>query len=499
MDGLPCQDAGDSGNPPEHGYRAEMTRIKLHLLLAVAPLGLMLGGPALSADLSVAPTYKAPAFVTAPYSWTGFYVGANLGYGVGQSEGTYTFGPGLGTEIFNSVPGGVFGGGQIGYNYQIGSIVIGAETDIQGSGISDTRTCLLNCFAAGTAAQLSQKLDWFGTTRARVGLATGPVLTYITGGLAYGETETGITTTLPAGGSAVTTTSNRSGWVWGTGVEAALGGNWTAKAEYLYVDLGSVAVAGTVPAAGFTGTFSTKYQEQLFRGGVNYKFGPEQTVASYGPAYNWNGLFIGGVFSYGLGRDPSTLTVAGATNETFDLSPRGFLGGGIAGYNWQFGRWVTGIETDVEGNFGDGYLTCAFGCTAATATVINQKTPWIGTTRGRLGYAVGPALFYGTAGVAYGESKESITATAVGTGSAFSFDHTNVGWTAGGGIENKLDILGLLGPNWTTRTEYLYVDLGNVSDTFTNAAGAQTLSSNVHEHLWRTVVTYKFGDTGFGR
>jgi outer membrane immunogenic protein len=65
----------------------------------------------------------------------------------------------------------------------------------------------------------------------------------------------------------------------------------------------------------------------------------------------------------------------------------------------------------------------------------------------------------------------------------------------GGGIENKLDIFGWLGPNWTTRTEYLYVDLGSVTDSFVNPAlgGVQTLTSNLHEHVWRTVVSYKFG------
>ncbi len=473
-----------------------MTPTKLCLLFVAAPVGLALGAPASAADLTpAAPIYKAPAIIAAPYSWTGFYAGVNLGYGVGQSEGTFAFArPGLsGTEVFDAVPAGVIGGGQLGYNYQIGSIVIGAETDIQGSGISETRT-----FGTPIAGgQLTDKLDWFGTTRVRAGLVTGPVLTYITGGLAYGETETGITTTAAGGGSAITAATTRTGWTWGTGVEASLGGNWTAKAEYLYIDLGSVSVAGVVPAAGFVGTFGTRYQEQLFRAGVNYKFGPPQSDASLGPAYNWNGYFVGGTFGYGIGSAPSTLSAV-TTAETFDLSARGFLAGGLAGYNWQFGRWVVGIDTDIQGSIGDGYQTCAFGCSSAgTSTVIDQKTPWLGTTRGRLGYAIGPALFYGTGGVAYGEVKDSITAASPAGISSLTFAHTNAGLAVGGGIENRLDILGLLGPNWTSRTEYLYVDLGNVSDTFSNGAVLQNLSSNVHEHIWRTTVTYKFGDTGF--
>jgi outer membrane immunogenic protein len=471
------------------GLGAEMTGTNWKLLLAVAPLGLALGAPALGADLSAkAPLYTAP--VAAPYSWTGWYVGANAGYGVGQSPGNFAFNPAGINENFNAVPGGGFGGGQLGYNYQINSIVVGLETDIQGAGISDTRTCLLFCIP-GTAALIDQQLKWFGTTRARVGLATGPVLTYITAGAAYGAAETGVTTMGGGLSSSMITTATRGGWTWGSGVEAALGGNWTAKAEYLYIDLGSASASNAV----FGTTFGTKYQEQLFRGGVNYRFGPDQSAA-IGPTYNWAGLFIGGTFGYGISRNDSTFVVPGLDTEAFFLSPRGFDGGGIVGYNWQFGSWVAGLETDLQGSYGSGYITCVFICGPGSTTTIDQNLPWFGTVRGRLGYAVGPVLFYATGGAAYGEAKESLTQTVAGTVTPKSFSHTNSGFAAGGGIENKLDILGLLGPNWTTRTEYLYVDLGSVSDPFTNLV-PQTLNSNLHEHVWRTVVSYKFGPTNY--
>jgi len=273
-----------------------MTRKSWNLLLAVAPLGLVLGGPALGADMAVRPLLKAPPMV-APYSWTGWYIGANAGYGVGSKQGGLAFTPAA-TETFNAMPGGGFGGGQLGYNYQIYSnIVLGLETDIQGAGITDTRTCLLVC-GAGLSAAIDQKLTWFGTTRARLGWATGPVLTYVTAGAAYGGTETGLTTTAGGLTTSLVTTSTKSGFVWGTGVEAALGGNWTAKAEYLQMDLGSSAVTNVLPAT--TSTFSTKHQEQLFRGGVNYRFGPDQSAA-IAPTYNWGGLFVGGTLGYGIG------------------------------------------------------------------------------------------------------------------------------------------------------------------------------------------------------
>lgn len=477
------------------GYRTAMARKIQNFRAAFAPLGIALGGvalgsitlsgPALAADFATkAPLYKAPPMTS--YSWTGWYIGVNAGYGVGQNQGTATFPTAV--ETFNAMPGGGFGGGQLGYNYQIGSIVLGAETDIQGSGIADTRTCLLTC-TNGTSALIDQKLTWFGTTRARLGWATGPVLTYVTGGAAYGGVETGLT--VP--GAALTTTTTKSGWTWGTGVEAALGGNWTAKAEYLYIDLGSSSVSVAGPAM-----FTTKNQEQLFRGGINYRFGPDQT-AGIGPVANWAGFFVGGTVGYGIGRNDSTYSIPAIASEAFDLSPRGFDGGGIIGYNWQFGRWVLGLETDIQGTAlgNSSYLTCVATCSTALATVLDQTQSWFGTTRGRLGYGVGPALFYVTGGAAYGDVKDSITQTAAGTTIAQSFTHTKSGYAVGGGIENKLDIFGLLGPNWTARTEYLYIDLGSVSDTFVNpgvgGAAAQTLTSNLHEQIWRTVISYKFG------
>ena len=456
-----------------------MIRSNWTQLLAGAPLAFALAAPvalspALGADLPVkALPMKAP--VAAPFSWTGWYIGVNAGYGVGQGYGQ-TAAPGSllavagRAEAFNAMPAGGLGGGQLGYNYQLfGSFVIGAETDIQGAGISDNKTAL-------GGGLIDHKLDWFGTTRARAGLATGPVLSYVTGGVAYGGIETGISS--PFG--SITTTTTKTGWTWGGGIEAALGGNWTAKAEYLYVDLGSTSVASPL-----AGALTVKNQEQIFRGGLNYRFGPPASPAAFAPAYNWAGFFIGGTVGYGLGRNDSTFTEGRAGSEAFFLSPRGFDGGGILGYNWQFGSWVVGVEGDFQGSTGSGYLT-----SLADTTTIDQKLSWFGTARGRLGYSVGQALIYGTGGAAFGEVKEGITQGATSA----SFSHSKSGFAVGGGIENKLDLFGLLGPRWTTRTEYLFVDLGSITDTFVPVTGApaQTLNSNINEHIWRTVVTYKF-------
>jgi outer membrane immunogenic protein len=444
---------------------------RLFALGVAIVLGAALGAgmtPALGADLAVnaQPIVKAP--VAAPFSWTGWYIGANAGFGVGQGYGTFTSPAGT-FETFNAMPAGGFGGGQLGYNYQIfNSFVIGAETDIQGAGLSDDRTCLAQCTPASFAS-IDHKLNWFGTTRARVGLATGPVLSYVTGGVAYGGIETGIST--PTG--SLTDSTTKTGWTWGIGVEAALAGNWTAKAEYLYLDLGSTGVSS--PA---TGTLGVKNQEQLFRGGLNYRFDSAQP-APLEPTRNWAGFFAGGSLGAGIGRNDSTfIDPAKPVAEAFFLSPRGWEAGGIVGYNWQFGSWVLGADGDFQGSSGTGYLT-----SLADGAAIDQKLSWFGTLRGRLGYGVGNALFYATGGAAFGEVKENITQVEAG-----SFSHSKSGFAVGGGLERRFDVFGLFGPNWTARTEYLFVDLGSVNDTL----AGQTLTSSIHEHVWRTVLSYKF-------
>src|SRR5262249_11316974 len=158
------------------------------------------------------------------------------------------------------------------------------------------------------------------------GLATGPVLSYVTGGVAYGGIETGLST--PTG--SITTSATKTGLTWGTGVEAALGGNWSAKAEYLYLNFGSSGVASAA-----TGALGVKNQEQIFRGGLNYRLGPAEPAPALGSTYKWGGFFVGGTFGYGIGRNDSTVVVPGASAEAFFLSPRGLDAGAIIGYNWQ--------------------------------------------------------------------------------------------------------------------------------------------------------------------
>ena len=161
-------------------------------------------GAASAADMPVkAPYVKAP--VAMVYDWTGFYIGVNAGVGIGRDYTRMAIPAGPSFEASYLNPQGGLGGGQIGYNWQspntfLGAIVLGVEADIQGTGMRDNYSCLIGCLPAQNL-NYNQRLDWFGTVRGRVGLATGPVLSYVTGGWAYGSVKTTVTETIGTTGA----------------------------------------------------------------------------------------------------------------------------------------------------------------------------------------------------------------------------------------------------------------------------------------------------------
>jgi outer membrane immunogenic protein len=296
------------------------------LLIAIAALGLV-GTPALAADMAV----KAPLPPPAPvYSWTGFYVGGNIGGSWGDANtdlaGTGSFRTPVATTFFGFVDSnkarldGVIGGGQLGYNYQFSpQWVLGFEADIQGSGergssqstdLFTVPLCLagngVSCLAFGppipaTALTGYQaKIDWFGTVRGRLGFLVGDqLLVYGTGGLAYGRVavsgNTSVNTTFgnPAfGGGPITANAafansrTNTGFSVGAGAEGRfsywLPPNWTWRVEYLYLDLGSLNTtttfaAASKPTVGFLGmagtmTTHTHFTDNILRVGLNYQF-----------------------------------------------------------------------------------------------------------------------------------------------------------------------------------------------------------------------------------
>ena len=264
------------------------------ILVGIATLVSMFTTGAGAADLAARPYTKAPPAVVEVYNWTGFYIGANVGYSWGRSDDSvlisrFATGFPLNAAAGRNDVNGAIGGGQIGYNWQLTNWLVGLEADIQASGERGSLgfTCLA-CADDGTniTSVVTQRLNWFGTVRGRAGfLVTPSILLYGTGGFAYGEVQTGgsITGNNIAGNPVTAlfpgTSSTRTGWTAGAGIEGRITGNWTAKLEYLYMDLGSVSagpIATTilVPVRTNAGaSYTSSFTDNIVRVGVNYRFG----------------------------------------------------------------------------------------------------------------------------------------------------------------------------------------------------------------------------------
>jgi outer membrane immunogenic protein len=269
-----------------------------------------------------------PSPPSAPvYNWTGWYVGGNLGASFGRAKTDFNIDPvtvtssTLGRAVIPGFgqsdilePSGFIGGGQIGYNWQYSPlIVVGLEADIQGSLEKDNRSLSnsINVFFAKSTAPVgplvpapatatgtavlndTAKIGWFGTVRARVGYlwGNGDVLTYVTGGLAYGKVELDATSTVsgavsPCGlGTCPFSTSHafshsqlKTGWVVGFGTEGKLLiPGWTYKIESLYIDLGDAdpmdecTVCSSATSGGLISGHA-HFTDTILRAGLNYQF-----------------------------------------------------------------------------------------------------------------------------------------------------------------------------------------------------------------------------------
>jgi outer membrane immunogenic protein len=263
-----------------------MRRILLAGLAFCAPIM-----PAMAAD--VAPYSKVPP--PPVLGWTGFYVGANVGWAGStdtlKNTGTDTGAGGFGTFLgLGGIPGnvnmnqtGFIGGGQIGYNWQVWpNWVLGIEADLEGVNAKAS-----NAFSSPPGVGLpaistaySRELDSLGTVRGRLGYLWYPSLLFNgTGGLAYGQNKLASAATCPTLAPPCNTAnqvSNTSaGWTLGAGAEWKLAAAWSVRAEYLYVDFGSHSNTISYTYGGNVSTLTSTVRERdnIVRFGVNYMFG----------------------------------------------------------------------------------------------------------------------------------------------------------------------------------------------------------------------------------
>jgi outer membrane immunogenic protein len=252
--------------------------MKNSLISSIALATSIVAGSAMAADLPRA-AYKAPP-VTPIFSWTGIYIGVHAGAGWGLKEETFTTAI-LRNENQYSVTG-FLGGAQVGFNYQVGSWVWGAEAQFSWSDLDGKDSCI----AASPVALINchTKVDWLGTAAARLGFVVDRALIFVKGGGAWVHDKYD-TTAFTAPFTNIHVDDTRWGWMFGTGIEYAFFGNWSAKVEYDYLDFGTktVTFAG-LASLGLTApndAVDIRQRIHLVKFGLNYRFGAGPVVANY--------------------------------------------------------------------------------------------------------------------------------------------------------------------------------------------------------------------------
>lgn len=259
--------------------KREFIIMKKVLLAGAALVALTVAGTASAADLPS--RRQAPVYIPPVFTWTGFYAGLNAGYAFNGDNkmkdlnfnGYYP--DSFGTTS-KSDDGSFTGGAQVGYNYQMGSFVIGLEADFNYIDLkreSNSYSYYTNGLAYDQLHG-QNKVEWYGTVRPRVGFTpVDRLLVFVTGGLAYGSIKSNASYQDFATGYSLygSKSDTRAGWTIGAGLEYAVTDNITVKGEYAYVDLGDKSRRW---ADVYGNELSTKDSTEfhVVRAGVNYKF-----------------------------------------------------------------------------------------------------------------------------------------------------------------------------------------------------------------------------------
>ena len=359
------------------------------------------------------PPWLLPVPSAAPslpsFTWTGLYVGGQMGYGFGDNDGWVSWATAQGQSGQSNLgrgAQGVIGGAHVGYNQQFDRVVLGVEGSVDGATLTKNMLILAPSIV-GQA--LNFGLPWIGgnvtgtvrsgiqgSVRARAGYALGRLLPYVTGGVAFGSfysdgqmfgTDLDGVTNFAASG---TKSATRVGWTLGAGLEYAINNHWSARVEYRYTDFGHLAISTDPSAIDAAFALDRKLDQHQVQVGFSYKLGPLETEPMdaprivKGPAVagndlpklagaapsepfvmNWTGFYLGAQIGYGYGDNDGSITYAtpgglagqsnlgssaivtgGGTNINGEAI--GVIGGAHLGYNKQFDKWVVGVEGAVD-------------------------------------------------------------------------------------------------------------------------------------------------------
>jgi outer membrane immunogenic protein len=396
-------------------------------------LSLHLANAAVAADPPQAPV--PPVFIPeAGQSWTGPYIGAFVGAG-GIVDNIEL--PGLGPGNFNGVGGeGLFGGLMLGYNFQVSNnFVIGIEGEI---GITDLTTDLSIPVAP---ISLDAQPEWTAAVSGRLGWLTSPkTMLYLIGGYSYADYNVDIA----AFGGAASFSQDYHGFHVGTGIETHISNSLTARVEYRYTQYGGEDW-GT---AGFLDVEPSSHTGRIALAYNFYDFGPDGATST-APAYapdSWTGFYAGLYGGAGAIVNDIALSVGGGAGTFNGIGGEGLLGGGMIGYDHQFGaNWVAGIQ----GEIGITDLTTELNIPGAIS--LDAQPEWTAAVSGRLGWLPMPeTMLYVIGGYSYADYNVDIAAF----GGAASFSQDYHGFHVGTGIETYL------AKNVTARVEYRYTQYG---------------------------------------
>ena len=238
------------------------------ITLAAATLA-ALASSATAADLSARPAPYQPPPPPPVFSWTGCYIGGNIGGGWASKNSNDVAGAVtgvIGADLGSHTASGFIGGGQVGCDYQAGVWVFGVQGMFEGSAMEGNNTDPTGLFA------INSKIPWFATVTGRVGFTAAPaVLVYAKGGAAWVRDD--YTLSAVVLGPVATASPTTSGWTVGGGVEWQFAGNWTAFAEYNYLDFGTPGVTFTSNLGGPTIPINIQQNINTFMVGINYRFG----------------------------------------------------------------------------------------------------------------------------------------------------------------------------------------------------------------------------------
>ena len=474
-----------------------------------------------SATSASAADFKGPApAAVAPWSWSGFYLGAHAGYGWGRDP--------FSDAIFgNKIPplsginsNGFLGGFQAGANVQHGPWVGGLEIDLSGTNIKGSTS------SAGTIeinpgehadnnfyTNRQIRLDRLSPCEVWVcALAKPAALRHRWSGMdslqpdATVWTSSGTTGgTTAAGTQTVSTPTWRFGWVAGAGVETRLwDSNWLARIEYLHFDFRDSGNFISIEGGGLT---TDNLTVDVVRAGLSYKFGqgpwagtasaayaadmPLKAPQVAGAPWTWSGFYLGGHFGYGWGRDP--FNQLGNSLGLHGINSNGILGG-LPGRHQpakrRMGRRPRSRPDRQRPSKDRARLRHSDGEDTETRRQ-TDRFEMLGSARARLGYLVWPSvLVYGTGGLAWTrfvQTEESVTtAGGVLSSSSTSADPSwRFGWIAGAGVEARL-----WDTNWLGRIEYLHYDFGEAQPTSFDSSSSTT-SGRLTADVVRAGLSYK--------